>query len=89
MCGRDVERTVGFDASLKVEAVLKVEAIVVDLLPNVTARVKLENQDLVLAHPAAATKANFMRIRPGDRVEVELSPQDRTRGRIVKLLRKD
>ncbi len=79
----------GFDASLKVEAVLKVEAIVVDLLPNVTARVKLENQDLVLAHPAAATKANFMRIRPGDRVEVELSPQDRTRGRIVKLLRKD
>jgi translation initiation factor IF-1 len=80
---------VGFDASLKVEAVLKVEAIVVDLLPNVTARVKLENQDLVLAHPAAATKANFMRIRPGDRVEVELSPQDRTRGRIVKLLRKD
>ncbi len=74
---------------MKVEAVLKVEAIVVDLLPNVTARVKLENQDLVLAHPAAATKANFMRIRPGDRVEVELSPQDRTRGRIVKLLRKD
>jgi translation initiation factor IF-1 len=66
---------------------VKVEAEVVDLLPNATVQVKLENQDLVLAHFAGATKTNFVRVRPGDRVEVELSPHDRSRGRIVKLLK--
>jgi len=65
---------------------LKTEAVVVELLPNVVVRVKLANADLVLAHPAAATKTNFMRLRPGDRVEVELSPHDPGRARIVKLL---
>ncbi|MBV8817421.1 MAG: translation initiation factor IF-1 [Acidobacteriaceae bacterium] len=68
-------------------AAMKVEAEVVDLLPNATVEVKLENQDLVLAHFAGATKTNFVRVRPGDRVEVELSPFDRSRGRIVKLLK--
>lgn len=66
---------------------MKVEAVVVELLPNATVQVKLENQNLVLAHPTGASKANFVRMRPGDRVEVELSPHDQTRGRIVKLLR--
>jgi translation initiation factor IF-1 len=50
-------------------------------------RVKLENQALVLAHTGAASKVNFMRVRPGDRVRVELSPRDPGRGRIVRLLR--
>ena len=68
------------------DAALKTEAVVVELLPNVVVRVKLANADLVLAHPAAATKTNFMRLRPGDRVEVELSPHDPGRARIVKLL---
>ncbi len=63
-----------------------VEAVVVELLPNGVVRVKLQNQDLVLAHPAAATKTNFVRVRPGDRVQVELSPHDPGRGRIVRLL---
>lgn len=67
-------------------AVKPVEAVVVELLPNAVVRVKLENQDLVLAHPAPATKTNFMRVRPGDRVRVELSPHDPGRGRIVRLL---
>ena len=71
----------GIDAAVK-----PVEAIVVELLPNAVVRVKLENQDLVLAHPAGATKTNFVRVRPGDRVQVELSPHDPGRGRIVKLL---
>ena len=66
---------------------LKVQAVVVDLLPSEMVRVKLENQDLVLAHATSATKANFMRLRPGDRVEVELSAQDQTRGRILRLVR--
>ena len=72
----------GFNAS-----VTQVEAVVVDLLPNAVVRVKLENQDLVLAHSAAGSKTNFVRVRPGDRVKVELSPHDPGRGRIVKLLK--
>ncbi len=69
-----------------VDPALTVQAVVVDLLPSEIVRVKLENQDLVLAHAASATKANFMRLRPGDRVEVELSAQDQTRGRILRLI---
>ncbi|MGD0436165.1 MAG: translation initiation factor IF-1 [Bryobacteraceae bacterium] len=72
----------GFDS-----AVTSVEAVVVDLLPNAVVRVKLENQDLVLAHSGAGSKTNFMRVRPGDRVQVELSPHDPGRGRIVRLLK--
>lgn len=64
-----------------------VEAVVVELMPNAVVRVKLENQDLVLAHAASTTKTNFVRMRPGDRVQVELSPHDPGRGRIVKLLK--
>ena len=55
----------------------------VELLPNAVVRVKLENEDLVLAHAAGAAKTNFVRVRPGDRVQVELSPHDPGRGRIV------
>jgi translation initiation factor IF-1 len=65
-----------------------VEAVVVELMPHAGVRVKLENEDMVLAHATAATKANFVRVRPGDRVQVELSPHDPGRGRIVKLLEK-
>jgi translation initiation factor IF-1 len=68
-------------------AVKPVEAVVLELLPSAVVRLKLENQDLVLAHAASATKTNFLRVRPGDRVEVELSPHDPGRGRIVRLLK--
>jgi translation initiation factor IF-1 len=64
-----------------------VEAVVQELLPNAVVRLKLENQGLVLAHAAGAAKTNFMRVRPGDRVQVELSPHDPGRGRIVRLLK--
>ncbi len=66
----------------------QVQAVVVELLPHAVVRVKLENQDVVLAHAASTTKTNFVRVRPGDRVEVELSPHDPGRGRIVRLLEK-
>lgn len=66
---------------------MTVEAVVVDLLPSAVVRVKLENETLVLAHAAGATKTNFVRMRPGDRVQVELSPHDPGRGRILKLLK--
>jgi len=58
-----------------------VEAIVVELMPHAVVRVKLENQDLVLAHPAGATKTNFVRVRQGIGCRWELSPHDPGRGR--------
>ena len=64
-----------------------VEGIVTELLPSATVRVRLQNESLVLAHAAGAVKVNFVRLGPGDRVQVELSPNDRGRGRIVKLLK--
>ena len=66
---------------------MTVEGEVVELLPSAVVRVKLANQDLVLAHAAGASKQNFVRVRPGDRVQVEISPHDRTRGRITKLVK--
>lgn len=73
----------GADAAVK----MPMDAIVTELLPNAVVRVKLHNESLVLAHAAGAVKVNFVRLRPGDHVQVELSPNDPTRGRIVKLLR--
>jgi translation initiation factor IF-1 len=68
------------------QALSNVTGRVVELLPRGGYRLKLENEDLVMAHATGAGEANFMRLRPGDRVRVELSPNDRTRGRIVELL---
>jgi translation initiation factor IF-1 len=65
-----------------------VEATVIELLPSAAYRLKLANEDVVLAHAAGAAVKNFVRLRPGDRVRVELSPQDRTRGRVVELLKR-
>jgi translation initiation factor IF-1 len=62
-------------------------AEVVELLPSAAYRLRLENEDVVIAHTAGAAKTNFVRLRPGDRVRVEISPRDKTRGRIVELLK--
>jgi translation initiation factor IF-1 len=62
-----------------------VAATIIELLPRATFRLKLENEQEVVAHTAGATVTNFVRLRPGDRVEVEISPLDRTRGRITRL----
>jgi translation initiation factor IF-1 len=63
-------------------------AEVVELLPSAAVRLRLENEQTVIAHAAGAAEKNFMRLRPGDRVRVELSARDKTRGRIVELLEK-
>lgn len=63
------------------------DAIVMEILPSAAYRLKLANEDLVVAHAAGAGIRNFERLRPGDRVRVELSPHDRTRGRITELLK--
>jgi translation initiation factor IF-1 len=66
-----------------------VPATVIELLPSAGFKVKLENEEIVVAHAASAVSRNFMRLRPGDRVEVKLSERDRTRGRIVELIGKE
>jgi len=63
--------------------VIEVEGTVVEALPNAMFQVKLENGHLVLAHVSGKIRMNFIRILPGDRVTVELTPYDLKRGRIT------
>ncbi|HZW83456.1 MAG TPA: translation initiation factor IF-1 [Candidatus Deferrimicrobium sp.] len=63
--------------------VIEVEGRVIEPLPNGMFRVELENGHKVLAHVSGKIRMNFIRILPGDRVTVELSPYDLTRGRII------
>ena len=61
-----------------------VVATIMEELPSLLYRAQLENRQQVTAHPAGVAKRNFVRLLPGDRVELELSPHDYTRGRILK-----
>jgi translation initiation factor IF-1 len=70
------------DANPKEDAI-EVMAVVIEPLPNAMFRVQLENKHQVLAHISGKMRKNFIRILAGDRVAVELSPYDLTRGRIV------
>ena len=65
------------------EDVIEVEAVVVETLPNAMFRVKLENGVVILAHVSGKIRMNYIRILPRDRVTVEISPYDLTRGRIT------
>jgi translation initiation factor IF-1 len=65
------------------EDAIEVVATVLEALPNAMFRVELENKHRVLAHISGKMRKNFIRILPGDKVAVELSPYDLTRGRIV------
>ena len=62
---------------------IRVEGVVEEALPNAMFKVKLENEHEVLAHVSGKMRMHFIRILPGDRVQVELSPYDLTRGRIT------
>ncbi len=62
------------------------EGIVVELLPSSLVRVRVDGEHQLTAHLPSTQKANFVRLRVGDRVKVALSVQDRTRGRILELL---
>ncbi len=63
------------------------DGIVVELLPSALVRVRLEGEHQLIAHLPSTQRANFVRLRVGDRVRVALSVQDRTRGRVLELLR--
>ena len=65
------------------EDVIEVEGVVVETLPNTTFKVELENGHKLHAHISGKLRMNFIRILPGDKVKVELSPYDLTRGRIT------
>jgi len=65
------------------EDVIEMEGAIQQSLPNVMFTVKLENGHEILAHISGRMRKNFIKILPGDRVKVELSPYDLTRGRIT------
>ena len=65
------------------EDVIEVSGVVLEPLPNAMFRVELENEHKVLAHISGKMRMHFIRILPGDKVLVELSPYDLTRGRIT------
>ena len=67
----------------KKEEVVIVEGIVRETLPNAMFRVEIEGGHIVLGHVSGKMRMNYIRILPGDRVTLELSPYDLTRGRIV------
>jgi translation initiation factor IF-1 len=65
------------------EDVIEVEGTVTEALPNTQFRVELDNGHNVLAHISGKMRMNYIRILPGDRIKVELSPYDLSRGRIT------
>ncbi len=67
--------------------VIKLGGTVVDALPNTQFRVELENGHIIIAHMSGKMRKNFIRLVPGDKVEVELTPYDLTKGRISFRLR--
>lgn len=65
------------------EEPIKVEGVILETLPNAMFKVELDNKHQVLAHISGKMRMHFIKILPGDRVTVELSPYDLTRGRIT------
>ena len=65
------------------EDLIEVEGTIAEALPNAMFRVTLENNHMVLAHVSGKIRMNFIRILPGDKVKLELSPYDLSRGRIT------
>ncbi|MDL2294530.1 translation initiation factor IF-1 [Ruminococcaceae bacterium OttesenSCG-928-D13] len=65
------------------EDVIEVEGVVVESMPNAMFRVELENGHQILAHISGKLRMNFIRILAGDKVTVEMSPYDLTKGRIT------
>ena len=63
--------------------VIEVEGTVLEKLPNAMFKVELENKHVVLAHISGKLRMNFIRILPGDKVTIELSPYDLDKGRII------
>lgn len=65
------------------EELIEFEGVVLELLPNATFRVKLENDHMILAHTSGRMRKNRIRILVGDRITVEMTPYDLTKGRVI------
>ncbi|MDD4502751.1 MAG: translation initiation factor IF-1 [Clostridia bacterium] len=63
--------------------VIETEGVVIESLPNTMFRVELPNKHVILAHISAKLRMHYIRILPGDKVKIEMSPYDLTKGRIV------
>ena len=63
--------------------VIEIEGVVVEKLPNAMFKVELENKNVVLAHISGKLRMNYIRILPGDKVTMEMSPYDLSKGRII------
>jgi len=63
---------------------IRLEGTVLELLPSTTFKVRLENGHEILAHISGRMRVNYIRLLPGDKVLVEMSPYDLTKGRIIK-----
>ncbi len=70
-------------AQIAKEDNIELEGLVVETLPNTTFKVKLENDHIITAHISGKMRKNYIRILTGDKVKVEMSPYDLTRGRIT------
>jgi translation initiation factor IF-1 len=77
------ERATGWVEVSPKEEAIELEGEVIEALPNTMFRVKLDNELEILAHISGKMRMNYIRILPGDRVKVELSPYDLSRGRIT------
>jgi translation initiation factor IF-1 len=65
------------------EELIEFAGVVVELLPNATFRVKLDNDHIIIAHTSGKMRKNRIRVLAGDRVKVEMTPYDLTKGRIT------
>ncbi len=70
----------------KEKEIVKLTGEIVELLPGTMFRVKLENGHIILAHISGKMRINFIKLMPGDEVEIEMSPYDLSNGRIIKRL---
>lgn len=69
---------------MKKDDVVRLEGVVKDTLPNAMFKVEVEGGHMVLGHISGKMRMNYIRILPGDKVVIEMSPYDLTRGRIVR-----
>ena len=83
LCKFYVYNTRNGGKTLAKEDVIEVEGTVVETLPNTNFKVELENGHQILAHISGKLRMNYIKILPGDKVKVELSPYDLSRGRIT------
>ncbi len=83
MCNNSAPQSAGRQRSMAKEEAIQMEGVVSETLPNTTFRVELENGHIVTAHISGKMRKNYIRILKGDKVTIELTPYDLTKGRII------